>query len=233
MVDVAHIIPPSPDDPPRRPSPVRPWHAAVALAVAAVVGGGLLVWKPWQSVTLPEHACWSVLGKDDLKPIAGPDGTVREPVPSEHIATPTKSENASTRSSCIVWREKGYLLDIDIKPAWAGIDADRAEDARAGKVTPLDLGAGAVGWVGVSDENRRQTARLYVRCDFEMRSDYGRPAPQYFDVRVTGDVVDGTSPARVRQAYADIALKVGRAAATAYECRNTAQLPVAAPRVPS
>lgn len=83
------------------------------------------------------------------------------------------------------------------------------------------------------EEHFGPTARLYVRCDFEIRSDTGQTPPPYFGVRVTGDVIDGTSPGKVRQAYADIALKVARAAATAYECGNRVQLPAAVPGVPS
>ncbi|MFE7529762.1 hypothetical protein ACFU7Y_29220 [Kitasatospora sp. NPDC057542] len=236
MADVAHIIPPSPDDPPRRRSRVRPWHAAVALAVAAAVGGGLWAWKPWQSVELPQSACWGVLDANDLKPLAGPDGKAVEPRPAREIATPMKPASGSRDSRCrIMWPGATILLDAEVRPARDRIDADRRNDASGGSATPLDFGPGTTGWV-VDSKNvdGNASVRLYVPCDFDApRDDSDQPPPKYFGVLVSGDVVDGASLGKAHQAYADIALKIGRAAAVAYECRNTVTLTGTAPRVPS
>ncbi|MFE4977754.1 hypothetical protein ACFRAR_37330 [Kitasatospora sp. NPDC056651] len=236
MVDVAHIIPPSPDDPPPRRSRVRPWHAAVALAVAAAVGGGLWAWKPWQSVELPQSACWGALGANDLKPLTGPDGKAVEPRPAREIATPMKPNSGSRDSRCLVmWPNAAILLEVDVRPARPPIDAYRTSDESLGSLTPLDFGPGTTGWVvGSKNVDGEASVRLYVPCDFDApRDDSDQPPPKYFGVLVSGDVVDGASPGKAHQAYADIALKIGRAAATAYECRNTVTLTGTAPRVPS
>ncbi|MEU9045313.1 MULTISPECIES: hypothetical protein [unclassified Kitasatospora] len=170
------------------------------------------------------------MDENDLKPLAGPDGKAVEPKPAREIATLEKPESGDRDYRCtVMWTGGAFLLDVDIRPPWNGVDADRASDARLGSVTPLDFGPGATGWIVNHDR-----VRLYVSCDFQgTQPDTGRAAPPYVGVQVSGDHIDGTSPAGVGQAYADIALKVGRAAATAYECRNTVQLPAAAPRVPS
>ncbi|MFE4519210.1 hypothetical protein ACFRMQ_34090 [Kitasatospora sp. NPDC056783] len=237
MVDVAHIIPPSPDDPPPQRSRIRPWHAAVALAVAAAVGGGLWAWKPWQSVELPQSACWGVLDASDLKPLTGPDGKAFEPRPVREIDTPAKPTSGSRDTHCLVmWPGATILLDAEVRPARDRIDADRRNDAGDGPVIPLDFGPGTTGWVVTADRIApgNTTVRLYVPCDYDApRDDSDQPPPKYFGVLVSGDVVDGASPGKAHQAYADIALKIGRAAATAYECRNTVTLTGTAPRVPS
>ncbi|MFJ9441987.1 hypothetical protein ACIRRH_08950 [Kitasatospora sp. NPDC101235] len=235
MVDVAHIIPPSPDDPPRRRSRVRPWHAAVALAVAAAVGGGLWVWKPWQSVELPQSACWGVLSADDLKPLTGPDGKATESRPSREMYTPAKPGSSRDTHCRVMWPDATILLDAEVRPARDRIDADRRNDANGGSVTPLDFGPGTTGWITASDTPHGEASvRLYVPCDYDApRDDSDQPPPKYFGVLVSGDVVDGASLGKAHQAYADIALKIGRAAATAYECRNTVTLTGTAPRVPS
>lgn len=233
MVDVAHIIPPSPDDPPLRRSRVRPWHAAVALAVVAAVGGGLWAWKPWQSVELPKSACWGVLDANDLKPLAGPDGKATEPTPSRRIATPA---SGSRDYRCLVsWPDATILLDVDVRPARDRIDADRKNDAGSGAVTPLDFGADTTGWITASRIAPGNAAvRLYVPCDYDApKDDSDQPPPKYIGVLVSGDTVHGASLDKAHQAYADIALKIGRAAATAYECRNTVTLTGTAPRVGS
>ncbi|MGW7444269.1 hypothetical protein [Kitasatospora sp. NPDC054795] len=239
MADVAHIIPRSPDDPPRRRSPVRPWHAAVALALVAAVSGGLWAWKPWQSVELPEHTCWGVLGRSDLEPLAGPDGKATEPEPSRRIATPASPGPLGTGDldyRCYVsWGSGTTLLDVDVRPPKDGIDSYRQSDAVLGQVAPLDFGSGTTGWV-LDNRNTPGGAvvRLYVPCDYEApQGGSGQAAPSDLGVRVTGDVVHGASPAKAHQAYADIALKVGRAAMAAYECRNAVILPSTAPRVVS
>ncbi|MEU1288884.1 hypothetical protein [Kitasatospora sp. NPDC005856] len=82
---------------------------------------------------------------------------------------------------------------------------------------PLGFGSRATGWVlNSTNAPGEATVRLYVPCDVEApKGDSDQPAPRYFGVLVSGDVVHGASPAKAHQAYADIALKVGRAAVTA------------------
>lgn len=61
---------------------VRRRHRLIVvwLPLAAVVGASLWAWQPWNSVELPESACWSLVGRADLEPAAGDDGrtVVRE-----------------------------------------------------------------------------------------------------------------------------------------------------------
>ncbi|MBV2153143.1 hypothetical protein [Kitasatospora sp. SUK 42] len=238
MVDVAHIIPRSPDDPPPPPPWWRRRWLAGVLAVAVVVGGGLWVWKPWWSLEIPQSACWSVLSKDDLTPLAGEYGEVFDIVPRARMLTPMSPEEALIRStSCrIGWRgddgDRGWLLSVDVTAAWDGIDADRAQDASRGqRVAALDFGPGSVGLATTGEDHR---VRLYVRCDFQVPTgdDPKRKAPQYFRVDVGSDELYASSPAKGRQAYGDIALKIARVAVAEYQCGNQVQLPVSAPVVP-
>ncbi|MFE4519211.1 hypothetical protein ACFRMQ_34095 [Kitasatospora sp. NPDC056783] len=237
MVDVAHIIPRPPDDPAPPPGRWRRWLAG-GLAVAVVAGGGLWVWKPWRSLEIVRSACWSALSADDLKPLAGPYGDAFEPVPRARIATPTAPDEPRIRSiDCHVsWRgDDGsgrFLLEVQVAPAWDGADADRARDtAQHYSVADLDFGSGAVGLASTYPSHH---VRLYVRCDFPVpasdRPD--RKAPPYVRVDVGGDPVGGASPAKSRQAYADVALKIARVAAAEYQCANEVRLPAAAPAVP-
>ncbi|MFF2745536.1 hypothetical protein ACFVVA_08335 [Kitasatospora sp. NPDC058048] len=242
MVDVAHIIPRSPDDPPPPPSwwrrlRVLPWLAG-GLAVAAAVGGGLWAWQPWRSLEIAQSACWSALSRDDLKPLAGRFGKVYEAVPRARLQTPAVPDEPRVRSTdCrVVWNgddgSGGFLLDVRVHPAWDGVDADRARDTgRHHAVADLDFGPGAV---GLASDDSDHFVRLYVRCDFQVPPG-DRPdlkAPPYVRVEAGGEPVDGASPAKARQAYADAALKVARVAAAEYRCTNQVQLPAAAPAVP-
>lgn len=234
MVDVAHIIPPSPDGPSRRRLPIRPWHGAVAAVLATAVAVGLWAWKPWQSVELPAGACWKVLGPDDLRPLAGPDGKAVEPVPTIRIATPLAPEDPpERRRECVVRWGKYWMLRADVRPATAGPEADRAADSQYDRVVPLDFGPGAVAWGVAPKGNGNPKVRLYVRCEFEIVPKLPTDkAPPYFRVDVDGDHLPGAGAARADQAYGDIALKVAKAAATEYACSNQVQLPAAAPAVP-
>ncbi|MFI9161466.1 hypothetical protein [Kitasatospora aureofaciens] len=211
---------------------------AGVIAVAAIVGGGLWVWKPWRSLELPQSACWSALSKDDLKPLAGPYGEMYEPAPTARIMTPTTPNEGDIRGTdCVLrWSPNGYdVLQAEVAPAWDGIDADRTQDSRgAHPVATLDFGPGAA---GLATTNTSERIRLYVRCDFQLSAlqtiaKPGLKAPPYIRIDVGGDSIDGASPAKARQAYADIALKIGRVAAGEYQCTNRVQLPAAAPIVP-
>ncbi|MFG2905347.1 hypothetical protein ACGF13_09855 [Kitasatospora sp. NPDC048286] len=187
---------------------------------------------------IAQSACWSALSKDDLKPLAGKYGKVYEAVPRARIQTPTAPDEPGIRSNdCrVVWNgddgSGGFLLDVQVYPAWDGVDADRARDVEKHRpVADLDFGPGAVG-LASGDESHR--IRLYVRCDFQVPTS-DKPdtkAPPYVRVDVGGDPIKGASPAGARQAYAGAALKIARVAAAEYRCTNQVQLPAAAPAVP-
>ncbi|MFJ7243583.1 hypothetical protein ACIQWA_02935 [Kitasatospora sp. NPDC098652] len=234
MVDVAHTVPSSPDcPPPSRGRRALPWLAGL-LALALVVGGGLLIWKPWRSQDLPQSACWSALSKDDLKPLAGSHGKATEQG-AARIQTPGVPDDPANRSNtCFLdWFPDGgdgsrTFLSVQVDPALDGIDADRANASAGGRpVATLDFGTGAVG-LATTETDRH--VRLYVRCDFKVLR--GGAAPQYFRIDVGGNVLDGVPPAKARQAQADIALKVARVAAKEYECANQVRLPAIAPTIP-
>ncbi|MFD8703088.1 hypothetical protein ACFV1W_10770 [Kitasatospora sp. NPDC059648] len=236
MVDTAHLIPRSPDDPPPSPSRWRralPWLGGV-LALTVVVGGGLWVWKPWRSQELPQSACWSALSKDDLKPLAGKYGKATQQG-AARLQTPAVPDDPANRSdTCFLdWYPDGgdgsrTFLSVQVDPALDGIDADRAKASAGGRpVATLDFGSGAA---GLATTETSQRVQLYVRCDFQ--APQGLKATPYVRIDVGGNLMDGASPAKARQAYADIALKIARVAATEYKCGNQVQLPATAPAVP-
>ncbi|MEU3573962.1 hypothetical protein AB0E96_36950 [Kitasatospora sp. NPDC036755] len=147
MVDVAHLVPHSPDGPPRRRSRVRPWHGAVALTVVAAVGGGLWAWKPWQSVELPQSACWGVLDREAIRPFVGSDGKAVAHVQGELSA-------AEPLAECTVsWSPKGGLAAVDATvmrtdDALHQQDQARmADDIARGRATELPVGDQAKSWV--------------------------------------------------------------------------------------
>ncbi|MFE2720816.1 hypothetical protein [Kitasatospora sp. NPDC059327] len=235
MVDFANLPPRSRGGPARRRQPIRPWHGAVAAVLAAAAAVGLRAWQPWRSVELPTTACWNALGREDLRPLAGPDGKALEPVPTVRIATPLAPESPpERRRECVVRWGKYWMLNADVRPATAGPEADRAADARYDRVVPLDFGAGTVAWGVAPKSGGNPKVRLYVRCDFEIvPKQPTEKAPPYFRVDVAGDHLPGADADRAGQAYGNIALKVAQAAATEYACADAVQLPATAPTVPA
>ncbi|MGA5822722.1 hypothetical protein ACPC54_33275 [Kitasatospora sp. NPDC094028] len=235
MTDGTDTDPRSPEGPPppTRWRRARPWLAG-ALALAVVAGGALWVWQPWRRQELPQSACWSALSANDLKPLAGAYGRTTQQG-TARIQTPTGLQDPVNRgTTCFLdWFPDGgdgsrTLLSVQVGPAWHGIDADRTEESSGGRpVAALDVGGGAAA-LATTEPSRR--IRFYVRCD--VHEPPAGPYAQYIRIDVGGSTIDGASPAKARQAYADIALKVARVAATEYECGDLAQLPATAPAVP-
>ncbi|RKT19556.1 hypothetical protein BX285_4023 [Streptomyces sp. 1114.5] len=205
MVDVAHIIPPSPDDPPRRPSRVRPWHAAVALVVAAAVGGGLYVWKPWQSVDVPASACWGLLTGDQIRPLVGADGQAHE------ISSGGDLSGGSQTVRCgVAWRPASGEFAVEIEVTQV-LESTYQSEVRSmtsavaanNGTTTLDLGTGTSGWI-----YRGAAPRVLFRCDSHRQS----PADNvYREIVVSGATTLSGRPTReVVQDYADLALRTAR-----------------------
>ncbi|WP_037973628.1 hypothetical protein [Streptomyces sp. NRRL WC-3742] len=216
----------------RRP---RTWVSA-ALALALAGGFALWSWAPWQTLELPQSACWSALSREDLKPLAAKHGKATA-TGAPRIQTPTSPEEPVVRGTlCVVqWEPAGGgdrrdLLSVEVAPAWNGVRKSSPTDP----LVPLDFGPGAE---GLLSEFTGPRIELYIRCDFAVRkvpgADPNAQPARYVEVSVRGDAIEGASKARARQAYADVALKVGRVAAAEYECTNQVQLPAAAPTVPA
>ncbi|MFI6154429.1 hypothetical protein ACIBCA_17290 [Kitasatospora sp. NPDC051170] len=222
---------------PRLPSWWRRPRAWVSAGLALALAGGFALWSwaPWRTLELPQSACWSALSQEDLKPLAAKHGKATA-VGAPRIQTPTTPTEASVRDTlCVVqWEPAGGgdrrdLLSVEVAPAWNGVPKSSFSDP----LVPLDFGPGAE---GLLSERVGRAIELYIRCDFAVPPT-PRPAPDpkpalYVEVSVHGDTIEGASRARARQAYADVALKVGRVAAAEYECTNQVQLPAAAPTVP-
>ncbi|MFD4657010.1 hypothetical protein ACFWP2_15450 [Kitasatospora sp. NPDC058444] len=203
MVDVAHIIPPSPDDPPptpwwRRPR-VLPWLAG-GLVGAVAIGGGLWAWKPWQSVELPQSACWGALDREAIRPFVGSDGKAEAHVHGELSA-------ANPLAQCSVsWLPKGGLAAIDATVMRADdslhqIDqAHMADDIAQGRATELAVGDHAQAWVAPAN------AWLIFPCPVPEAGKRG-----YVSIMVTGDPQVPARPFReLVQNRADFILKLAK-----------------------
>ncbi|MFJ2867641.1 hypothetical protein [Kitasatospora sp. NPDC087314] len=190
----------------------RRWLAIIGLPVVAAAGVGAWVWKPWQSVNLPESACWSVVTKADLKPLADDDGT----------ATVDSSGDLSGRMpypDCrIYWngaKHKPLLSVTVLHPS----DTVYNHVLGLGKPgTPLDprpieLGAGVTGWI-----TRDANVDLVYRCDAADAAD-----SPFREILVSGGPVSGDShSASVREAHVGLAWRTAAAAIRAEGCRSAA-----------
>ncbi|MFD0275866.1 hypothetical protein ACFVHB_18440 [Kitasatospora sp. NPDC127111] len=201
--------------------------AAVSAAVVAAAGGGLWWWSARDPLTLPATACWSLLDRNDLRPLTdrasgtfgvryaeGPDGG---------------SGGAGLRAgghdqTCLVQRDHSVLLDLKVGPL---TDLSYHVDYGPGAVPVtepvprrLDLGQDVQGWMWPDG-----TVHLAFRCENPVAD--GRSLP-YAEVRVWGDsrLTDPTLPS-MHRARLDIALKAARAAVTAYPCHNPVAFPAA------
>ncbi len=193
---------------------------AALVAVAAVVG---LWWKPWQSVTLPQSACWGILSKDDLKPLAGADGTaVARTSGSTVVSTLKSGSNQGTppNAQCAVsWNQNRTLLSINVDPQSAA-DMKAAEDPGLLTQAPVNLGSGVVLlW-------QQDAAIVYFRCEGITWPDFpyaevqvdGGPFALYYQAEEHASKSD-------MNAYANIALNVSEAVAKQVPCANTLDFP--------
>ena len=197
---------------------------AAFVAVAAVVG---LWWKPWQSVNLPQSACWGILSKDDLKPLAGADGTAVARISASTVVSTLKSgpdQGVLPNAQCAVWwNQNRTLLSINVDPqSAAGMQAE--EDPRSLTQAPVNLGSGVVLlW-------QQDAVFVYFRCEGITWT--GSP---YAEVQVDGGPfapyrqAEGHASKSEMNAYANIALKVSRAVAKQVPCTNTLTFPQSAP----
>lgn len=211
----------------------RTLAAAVVVLVAAIVAA-MLWWQPWRTVTLPAHACWGVLTADDLRPLAGQDGTM------------TAATNTTTLLPALQATNGGYICSMSWQggqaphylgggPRIALYTADelrqaQAEDASRGEVRSLSFGAGNIAWQAAGD----YSLNLAIPCTF--RDPFsGRTADGYARVSADASLRPGDYPAPpsdVRQADARIVLKLARAFVEQFPC-TAARLPENAPPIPA
>ncbi|MFF2348771.1 hypothetical protein ACFVVL_03200 [Kitasatospora sp. NPDC058115] len=124
------------------------------LAVAAVftalvlIGGGLWVWKPWQSVELPASACWGLIERDQVRPLVGDDGKGHE---TEVIGD---LSGRSSHAQCGIAWQPGYtavvvnVFQTDERSYRSDLEMyDAAPDPGRSRYLPIDFGTGVKGWL--------------------------------------------------------------------------------------
>ncbi|MDH6131814.1 hypothetical protein P3T37_001188 [Kitasatospora sp. MAA4] len=203
----------------------RLWAGIVATVLVAA-GVTTFWWKPWQSVVLPQSACWSALGPDDLRPLVGTNGTAVA-YSGGGLETPMTAADPDMKDWCTVRWAGGPVLDVNVNTTPNGIS--KAEDQARGWRT-LDFGPDAQGRF----EDPNDILVVVLRCDYPLPADKAdEPADPYVLINIDGDPKESQySRTRVRQAYADIALKIARTAVTQYPCTNSVHLADKAPTVP-
>ncbi len=190
---------------------------AAVVAVAAVVG---LWWKPWQSVTLPQSACWGMLSKDDLKPLAGVDGTaVAQSGSTTPLSTlkagPYPPSSLSTAECGVSWNRSGSLLGVTVYPeSTEGMQTSERELGMAARST--FPGPGTV-------FSKGRVAVVFFHCE-GVTTSYGEPYSNV-QVSVVGGVTGGGASESLTNADAHIAFKLSEAIAKQVPCTNTLDFP--------
>ncbi|MGF1427600.1 hypothetical protein [Kitasatospora sp. LaBMicrA B282] len=188
------------------------------MALALVAGAGVtgFWWKPWQSVTLPQSACWGELGPADYQLLAGPDGSAKA---SERGTLDGPVSTGVLMSSCrLVWndRDRSSMLSVAVGSA---DETDGAEDPRllGNTLQAVDFGADAQGWIA------QGTGPLAVQfpCTYQGT---GKTSP-FIRIVVSSADLGTASTDRVRAAYAAVALKMAKAVAQRLPCSNALHLP--------
>jgi hypothetical protein len=202
---------------------------AAVVAVAAIVGLG---WKPKQSVHLPQSACWGMLSKDDLKPLAGKNGTAvaktTETVAS--VLKPGPKPPTFHDADCLVsWNRKDTLLYLDFG-AISSADVQDSEELDRPSQAPDKLGPGiTLLWqssgVSLSFPCTGVTWPYLYSPDVQVFVGGGNAPAGY---KLTGA---GLAPESAMNAYASIALKVSKAIAKQLPCTNTLTFPQSAPSI--
>lgn len=122
------------------------------------------------------------------------------------------------------------MLTVEISPA---INNNGARDvtafAEGGSASPVNFGADGAGWVATG---KLSVVELYLTCDYRQASTFPLFAEPYLEVNVSGAVGISSAPqAQIRQAFADIALKLAKAVAHRVPCANQVRLVDQAPKV--
>ncbi|MFE9422769.1 hypothetical protein ACFYNO_07390 [Kitasatospora sp. NPDC006697] len=197
----------------------------VGVLIAAGVGVG--VWRPWRdTVTLPPSACWGMLEKADYQPLAGSSGTATEEVDAEFHGGPYRFGIPQTQCN-LLWNGKGReILDVMIQQQSADPEKSDIPEFGGGKPHRWDFGADAIGWTG---DSKVPVVELFLRCQYATAAD-APPIQPYVQLRVmASEGVASAALPEVRQALADVSLKLAKTLAQRIPCSNSVQLADRAP----
>ncbi|MDH6112860.1 hypothetical protein P3T36_002578 [Kitasatospora sp. MAP12-15] len=204
------------------------WALVAVLVVGAVVTGAW--WKPWQSVKLPQSACWGALTKGDYKMLAGDDGTallstlgsIDGPYPGSY---PTQQCDLS-------WNTSHHpILTVSITPTTQNKAPKQIQLLDGGAAEPVDFGADAAGWIGTGSAS---VVDLYLTCDYRQAASLDIFVEPYVEITVAAGAggITSASPVEVRQAIAAISLKLAKAVVQRIPCSNAVRLADHVPSVP-
>ncbi|WP_327069008.1 hypothetical protein OG500_24730 [Kitasatospora sp. NBC_01250] len=201
------------------------WGVLAALVAGAAVTG--FWWKPWQSVQLPQSACWGELGPADYRVLAGPDGRAKATTRGG-IDGPVA--NGLLLSSCrLVWNDKHHssMLSVSIGSADG---TDVADDQRLLGSTLRQVGFGpdVTGWFAPGTG----PMALQFACAYQQAAAAAKPSP-YLRIVVASADLGTASTGSVRAAYADIALKLAKATARRIPCTNQLRMLDQPPALPA
>ncbi|WP_042365854.1 hypothetical protein [Streptacidiphilus neutrinimicus] len=193
----------------------------VVLAAGAVVVG---VWKPWHtaSVTLPQSACWGILGPDDIRPLEGTDGTATAvSLTDSMVAPPLKSPNGHMDGiyACEVKWQGAAIAEAGV--SGAGDDAITTAKSQGDPLQAIPLAP------GVLLAPNGDAVNIYFRCEgIQGGWTYGdaHAGAMHGGVNQTSFGTESE-----RNAYANIALKIAKAAAAQIPCTNHPAFPSSAP----
>jgi hypothetical protein len=189
------------------------------LAVVTMLGG-LFWWWSRPSLHLPQSACWSVLTKADLKPLAGSSGDFKE----KELGNNPFDGLTSGGSSCSVADGHRNLLFVQMSTLDDGLFRTGYEgDLRAWE-SRIDFGPSLKGFA-----TDNTSVYLAFHCDNPVFALDQRPN---ISIRVQ-DMHDVTAlPDRqILQLHADFAVKFAKEAVRRHLCSNDVQFPAGDPVV--
>ncbi|AUY52305.1 hypothetical protein [Streptomyces sp. CB01881] len=203
-----------------------------SLVCVLALAGSYLWWSSSQDpLKLPASACWSLLDRNDLRPLAAKaQGTFAVHYTKDgfhSIGQQATIQPGERTQYCAVSRDSEHyesLLDVTVhrinRLDYRNIYEEEPSPDHRAKWARLDLGPDVKGLWGMKEQ-----VQVAFRCDSPANVDPGYP---YLEVMV-GAWSEQVDPkqASVHQARLDIALKVARAAAAARPCQNPVAFPSA------